>query len=157
MTPEVWDGMWEDGDGRYRERCQPRVIAAALLVVALAGCGAPGTVETHSPITGARLLELINEGSDPDDTEARIAGLVRSPESLPIANAVVILQSDALTSQQERITDEHGFYKFVDLPAGTYTIQVLAGTAHSGKIAVVPESARFVVNFRIDPEVLENE
>ena len=125
-------------------------LAAGLVVIALAGCATPDAPALQLPSAREEtLVELIED--DEDASGGIIAGMVRSTEGFPLANAIVILQSVALEAQQERVTNERGFYKFEELPPGNYTIQVLYDRASVSKITALPEKARFRANFVIDP------
>jgi hypothetical protein len=129
------------------DRGHPRTklgIAAGVVVMALAGCATPSASEaTQEPV-------VVEAG--PVGSGGVISGMVRDPSGAPVANAVVILQSTALTHQQERLTNERGIYAFDQLPPGNYTIQVLAGKANVSKIVNLPDDARFRGNFSVDPD-----
>ncbi len=82
-----------------------------------------------------------------------ISGAVRHEETdVALGNALVVLQSSALQSPQELMTDEYGRYRFEGLPPGTYTVQVLVGQANVNKVVTLPEHASFRANFAVDPE-----
>jgi hypothetical protein len=128
-------------------------LAAGLVVIALASCATPDSLGTEAPIIEeAPLVELIDDGSDLDGSGSVIAGAVHSMEGFPLANALVVLQSAALEAPQERMTNEHGIYKFKHLPPGNYTIQVLYNKANVSKVTTLPENVRFRANFKIDPD-----
>jgi hypothetical protein len=170
--------MRADGDGRYCERCslhvtdvasldadglerllasavqervcarfelergQPRTklgLAAGLIVIALAGCTTSGTTSFDELVVG------------PQDSGGVISGVVRGLDAVPLANAVVVLQSDALAQEQELLTNQHGLFAFDSLAAGNYTIHVFAGKANVSKIVELPKDARFRANFSVDP------
>ena len=68
----------------------------------------------------------------------------------PIENAVVVLQSEALPEQQERMTSARGVFAFTELPPGNYTVQALAGTANVARqLKLEHNDAR--VNFELQP------
>jgi hypothetical protein len=160
--------MRPDGDGRFCERCQLRVtevakpdsleqlaaaaarsrtcvrLAAGLLVVALAGCATPMPESSNPPLEMA--VRVAGSGG-------AINGMIKhSEQGYPAAGAIVVLQSTALPSHFEVMTDERGIYSFEGLPPGNYTIQVLYGKANSSKIVQLPTDARFRANFSLDPE-----
>jgi protocatechuate 3,4-dioxygenase beta subunit len=58
----------------------------------------------------------------------------------PIEDALVILQCSCLRGRRETVTNTNGVYAFKGLPAGTYTVQVLAGQADVSKVVVLPPS-----------------
>lgn len=145
-------GTQQRSCGRFElEGGHPRTklgVAAGVLVVVLAGCATPASVQPTAPdIAWSELVDEAIEG------RGTIAGVVRDAAGAPVENALVILQSTALTESQERMTSARGVYAFVDLPAGNYTIQVLAGKANVSKITMLPEGARFRANFRVAPDV----
>lgn len=126
-------------------------LAAGLVVIALAGCATPDAAVPEIPADqGAAFAEFID--ADAEGSGGMIAGAVRSTEGLPLASAIVILRSTALEAPQERMTNERGFYKFENLPPGTYEIQVLYNSADVIKTTALPEGARFRANFTIDPD-----
>ena len=127
-------------------------LAAGLVVIALAGCATPDAPESQNPTdAGPAFAEFLR--ADPGAPGSRIAGVIRTPEhGFPIANAIVIVQSDALEAPREQMTDAHGFYKFDALPPGNYTIQVISGSVSATKITSLPENSRFVAHFSIDPD-----
>ncbi|MEM6996575.1 MAG: carboxypeptidase-like regulatory domain-containing protein [Myxococcota bacterium] len=74
-----------------------------------------------------------------DDTATEhdyvIRGVVRHPTGRqPIEGALVILQCSCLQEARETMTNSAGMYRFKHLPAGTYTVQVLSGTADVSKV-----------------------
>lgn len=70
-----------------------------------------------------------------------ISGRVTHSETKePIPNALVLLQCSCLQGMRETQTNTHGLYVFRGLPAGTYTIQVLAGVADVSKVVTLPWS-----------------
>jgi hypothetical protein len=120
-------------------------IAAGLMVVALAGCATPMPESSNPPLEMAALPKPA-AGSG-----GAIAGSIQH-EGIAGAGAIVILQSTALPSQLEAITDERGIYSFEGLPPGNYTIQVLWGKANTSKIVQLPTDGRFRANFSVNPE-----
>lgn len=127
-------------------------LAAGLVVIAIAGCAAPDAPPPEVPSDpDAVFVEFIEDDEDATSSGGVIAGAVRSTEGFPLANALVVLQSDALEAQQEQLTNERGHYKFRDLPPGNYTIQVLYNWVNVSKITALPEKARYRANFMIDP------
>ncbi len=75
--------------------------------------------------------------------DATISGrVVNQRTKEPIAKALVILQCTCLRGARETMTNEDGLYAFKGLPAGTYTIQVLAGTADVSKVVTLPPTPR---------------
>jgi hypothetical protein len=127
------------------ERGQPRTklgIAAGVMVMALAGCATPAVSEPP------REPSFIEPG--PVGSGGVISGIVSDRSGAPVANAVVILMSSALTHELELLTNDRGIYSFKDLPPGHYTIQVFAGKANVSKIVTMPQDARFRAHFAVD-------
>jgi len=58
-----------------------------------------------------------------------------------LEGALVILQSSALVGARETTTNARGLYRFGDLPAGTYVIQVLFAQADTSKVTTLPEGS----------------
>jgi hypothetical protein len=127
-------------------------LAAGLLVVALAGCATPDAASRPDPLPFAELLSESAEVGEVGEEGSAIAGVVQDRDGQPLENAIVVLQSTALDGQIERMTNARGIYAFWDLPAGNYTIQVLAGKANVSKITMLGARQRFRANFRVDPE-----
>jgi hypothetical protein len=126
-------------------------LAAGLVVMALAGCATPGTATTDT-MSEQAFAAFIEAELGTDVSGGLISGVVRSNNGVPIANALVILQSNPLANDREQLTNEQGFYAFKQLPAGSYTIQVLYAEANVVKVIQLPVDARFRANFSLDPE-----
>lgn len=95
-----------------------------------------GMVGTLGWLFGASLA-----AAAPGGHEGVISGEIRHAKTGdPIHNALVILQCTCLVGSRETATNEQGRYAFVGLPAGTYTIQVLVGSADVSKVVTLPES-----------------
>lgn len=126
---------------------------AAGLVVALSGCATPTALAPQMPADpGAAPTEVVAADAGAEQSGGRIAGFVRSNDGAPLADAIVVLQSVSLNGQQERLTDERGYYEFDELPGGRYAIQVLYDQANVSKNTELPDNARFRANFTIDPK-----
>jgi iron complex outermembrane receptor protein len=70
-----------------------------------------------------------------------ISGQVKSSKTgEPLAGALVILQCACLVGPRQTQTNADGRYAFTGLPAGTYTVQVLAGMADVSKVFTLPPS-----------------
>jgi Ca-activated chloride channel family protein len=88
--------------------------------------------------------------------DGAIVGTVKdSNTDAPIENALVVLQCACLGEQQEALTNARGVYSFKQLPPGSYTIQVLAGTANVSKTVELPHDAKFRANFAVNPQAEE--
>jgi hypothetical protein len=127
------------------ERGHPRTkfgIAAGFVVATLCGCATLVATEAQraAPVTTER-----------DSLDGRISGVVRDASESPLANAIVILESTALTHPYEAITNRRGSYVFKHLPPGTYTIRVLYNLANTHRGVTLPQDAHVRANFRITP------
>jgi Carboxypeptidase regulatory-like domain/TonB-dependent Receptor Plug Domain/TonB dependent receptor len=60
------------------------------------------------------------------ETTAGLQGTVKDPSGASIANANVEVTSPALIGVKRLQTDQGGYYRFANLPSGTYTITVTA-------------------------------
>lgn len=73
--------------------------------------------------------------------EGVISGQVKNSKTgEPVENALVILQCTCLTGPREAQTNADGVYAFRGLPAGVYTVQVLAGQADVSKVIELPRA-----------------
>ena len=82
-----------------------------------------------------------------------ISGVVHDPDTKKkIPDALVILQCTCLSGTRETKTNRNGLYAFRHLPPGTYTVQVLAGTADVSKVTTLPRGAKFRANFKVSPD-----
>ncbi|MCX4241953.1 carboxypeptidase-like regulatory domain-containing protein [Paraliomyxa miuraensis] len=66
--------------------------------------------------------------------------VMNSKTDEPIPHALVVLQCACLSGSRETQTNDEGIYAFRGLPAGTYTIQVLAGQADVSKVVTLSPS-----------------
>jgi hypothetical protein len=156
--------MRPDGDGRFCERSnllvadvasldvdglergQPRTklgIAAGSVVMALAGCATPALSEaTREP-------SFIEAGPFPSG--GVISGTVHDRMGVPLGNAAIVLQSPALTTQQEMKTDENGLFTFEQLPPSSYTIRVYYDFRHIDEHVNLPANADVQLDFCLNP------
>ncbi|MCA9705750.1 MAG: carboxypeptidase regulatory-like domain-containing protein [Myxococcales bacterium] len=75
----------------------------------------------------------------PAHHRGEISGVVTNRETGErIAGALVILQCTCLKAPLETQTSAQGLYRFTRLPAGVYTVQVLAGQADVSKVITLP-------------------
>lgn len=85
------------------------------------------------------LLTPAAAGSSSADHQGSISGVVRHSKTKErIANALVVIQCACLQGARETQTNAQGIYRFSGLPAGVYTIQVLAGRADVSKVIELP-------------------
>lgn len=89
----------------------------------------------------AWLLVTAMLAAPPVGHQGVIAGrVVHEATDEPLPGALVILQCSCLRGARETQTNADGFYRFGGLPAGTYTVQVLVGTADVSKVFTLPPS-----------------
>lgn len=124
-----------------------RTAAAVVLGLASIACASgaieltpePPAITTEPPLAGA--------------SGAQITGLiVDSRTGDLIDGALVVLQCTCLEGIRESQSNRDGQYRFEDLPAGSYTVQVLYGRADSSRIFTLDRGLRARVHFRIDPK-----
>lgn len=70
-----------------------------------------------------------------------VSGQVKhSKTGEPVPSVRVVLQCTCLQGPRETVTSANGAYAFKGLPAGTYAVRVLAGTADVTKVVELPAS-----------------
>jgi len=62
------------------------------------------------------------------ETTGGLQGTVKDPSGAVVANATVELTSSSLVGKKNLTTDSSGYYRFANLPPGTYAITVKAAT-----------------------------
>lgn len=125
-------------------------LAAGLVVAALTGCvPSPALRGPDEPYNHVIEVDGEHEGS-------WIGGVVRDHDGQPVANALVVLSSDALPAQLERVTSARGVFGFGELAPGWYTIDVLTNASAIKKVIELPVDVRFRIDFRVDtaPRIL---
>jgi hypothetical protein len=70
---------------------------------------------------------------------------------VPLPNAIVILRGGTPSLERETTTNSAGRFRIVDVPAGTYSLQVLYGEADSTRILVHDGRTDVRTDFAIDP------
>lgn len=70
----------------------------------------------------------------------------------PIPQALVLVDCTCLPVARETNTNERGLFAFRELPAGTYTVQVLSGAANASKVIALSQGNRARVNFALNPD-----
>ncbi len=60
------------------------------------------------------------------ETTAGVQGYVKDQSGAVIARATVEISSPALIGEKKLQTDQSGYYRFANLPPGTYTLAVTA-------------------------------
>jgi hypothetical protein len=60
------------------------------------------------------------------ETTGGLQGVIKDPSGAVVPGAKVVVTSSALVGSKELETDESGYYRFANLPPGTYTITVTA-------------------------------
>src|ERR1700687_4231726 len=60
------------------------------------------------------------------ETTGGVQGIVRDPSGAVVPHAKVVVTGASLVGSKELETDSSGYYRFANLPPGTYTITVAA-------------------------------
>jgi hypothetical protein len=60
------------------------------------------------------------------ETTGGLQGTVKDPSGAVVPKAKVVLTSTAMVGSKELVTDSSGYYRFANLPPGTYTLTVTA-------------------------------
>src|SRR5262245_30178245 len=71
-------------------------------------------------------ISIINVSAYSQDTTGGLQGTVRNPAGGVVVRARVIATGSTLIGQKESETDSSGYYRFTNLPPGTYDIKVTA-------------------------------
>jgi hypothetical protein len=72
------------------------------------------------------VLALLVAGAFAQETTGGLQGVVRDPSGAVVANAHVELIGSSLVGKKESQTDSGGYYRFANLPPGTYTLKITA-------------------------------
>ena len=69
------------------------------------------------------------------ETTGGLQGTVRDPSGAVVPKAKVVISSPAMVGNKELVTDSSGYYRFANLPPGTYSLNVTAQGFKSEKRA----------------------
>ena len=71
-------------------------------------------------------LEMVQQPGYCQETTGGMQGTVKDPSGAVVARATVVLSGTTLVGKKELITDSSGYYRFANLPPGTYSVTVTA-------------------------------
>ena len=113
-------------------------MLAALLVTTLLSSGPTTQAEAPPPPPHEVQLGLLS-------------GQVRDERGgQPVADASVLLHCDCLDGARETQTNEEGRYRFSELPAGEYTIQVVTTSSEVSRSVSLPGGTKAQTNFSLE-------
>src|SRR5690242_5742625 len=72
------------------------------------------------------LLFTVAPVAKAQETTGGLQGTVKDPSGAVVPNAKVAITADVLVGNKELTTDSSGYYRFANLPPGSYTITVTA-------------------------------
>lgn len=72
------------------------------------------------------LILILATAAMAQETTGGLQGTVKDPSGAVVPNAQVVVAGAALVGNKEVVTDATGYYRFANLPPGTYTITVTA-------------------------------
>jgi hypothetical protein len=81
---------------------------------------------TYSILTVCALILLFGTGGVAQETTGGLQGTIKDPSGAVVPNAKVVVTGASLVGSKEINTDVSGYYRFANLPPGTYTITVTA-------------------------------
>jgi hypothetical protein len=80
----------------------------------------------YSSLKACALLLVFVVVAMAQETTGGLQGTLKDPSGAVVPNAQVVVTSDVLVASKETQTDSAGYYRFANLPPGTYTITVTA-------------------------------
>ncbi len=72
------------------------------------------------------LVAFVVAGAFAQETTGGLQGVVKDPSGAVVANAKVELTGSSLVGKKETETDSNGYYRFANLPPGTYSMTISA-------------------------------
>src|ERR1700758_3128014 len=85
-----------------------------------------GTAHIVSVLVALALTFPILQRTYSQETTGGLQGAVKDPSGAVVPKAKVVLTSTSMVGSKELVTDSSGFYRFANLPPGTYTLTVTA-------------------------------
>jgi hypothetical protein len=77
-------------------------------------------------LTLAGMLLLVSVGMLAQETTGGLQGTVKDPSGAVVAHAHVVVTADSLVGDKAADSDGSGYFRFANLPPGTYTVTVTA-------------------------------
>jgi hypothetical protein len=72
------------------------------------------------------VLALLVAGAFAQETTGGLQGIAKDQSGAMVSHAQVVVTSPSLVGKKEAETDGNGYFRFANLPPGTYTITVTA-------------------------------
>ncbi|MGP0096233.1 MAG: carboxypeptidase-like regulatory domain-containing protein, partial [Terriglobales bacterium] len=77
-------------------------------------------------LTLVLVMALMVSGAFAQETTGGLSGYVKDPSAAVVSGARVELTGSSLVGKKEANTDNAGYYRFANLPPGTYTLTITA-------------------------------
>src|ERR1700675_751237 len=77
-------------------------------------------------LTHVFVLTLLVAGAFAQETTGGLQGVVRDQSGAVVSHAQVVVSGASLIGKQETETDSSGYYRFANLPPGTYMLTITA-------------------------------
>ena len=75
------------------------------------------------------------------ETTGGLQGTVKDPTGAVVANAQIVVTSTTLIGNKAANSDASGYYRFANLPPGSYVVTVMAPSGQLAAVAVARDSS----------------